>query len=265
MRITDRRFAAVARYLSDVAPSTFATPIEFRAKSHYISLQTWTSGGYKKCDVVSGGLLVARACVTGNGRAASARRLSIARHNGHRERAHLRPQVVIPSNDILYLQPSVQARLKTYVQDGKGLLVVGPNVMPSFYYDPTAAPLPRPPPSLGQSPASTPSPTPPPPPKRRGRSAQADRDGQLASASDAAGHAPTMAAELEAGVTGEQPLRRALAAGTGGPVASFNSSEVLVNVITTPVGIVFSGFVSDPVRLGALGSPPPSPLHRLAA
>ncbi len=54
VRVTDRRFAAMARYLTHVAPSTFATPIEFRAKTHFLGLATWVKGGYKKCDVVRG-------------------------------------------------------------------------------------------------------------------------------------------------------------------------------------------------------------------
>jgi hypothetical protein len=170
------------------------------------------------------------------------------------------PQVVIPSNDVLYLQTFVQARLKSYVQEGKGLIVVGPDVMPSFYYDPTArsqpVPSPSPPPALTPAPSAS-----PPPPKRRGRSAQAvaaalraaDADGALPGNADSGLLAreaapPAQSREAEAAV--QLAKRRALAAGTGGPTASLNSSSVLVNVITAPTGIVFSGFVTDPVGLG---------------
>jgi hypothetical protein len=48
---------------------------------------------------------------------------------------------VVGSNGLSYTQPHVQWALQSYVEGGKGLLVVGPDVMPSIFYPSSSSSL----------------------------------------------------------------------------------------------------------------------------
>ncbi|KAG2454606.1 hypothetical protein HYH02_000447 [Chlamydomonas schloesseri] len=51
LRVSDGSLVRVARYAARQLPDTFATPAEFRAPSHYLSLGAWLRDGHTKCDV----------------------------------------------------------------------------------------------------------------------------------------------------------------------------------------------------------------------
>ena len=134
------------------------------------------------------------------------------------------------------------------MSNGKGLVVVGPDVMPSVFYD-------------GQ---------PPPPPARRSL---------IESLARGAAHAVGAAAwQLWSGMDARQPASgssggAAVAAADRGYYSrysrsllqldvtpAFPDSSIPVNLVSGPMGIVFTGYVSDPGGNLAVSGDPPSQL-----
>ncbi|KAG2422848.1 hypothetical protein HXX76_011663 [Chlamydomonas incerta] len=119
---------------------------------------------------------------------------------------------VIGAYDSAYSLPYVQEALVGFVRSGGGLVVAGPDVMPSEFY----RRLPKPPP-----PPPSPSPPSPKPAVSTGRSRR-----QL----------------LEQGQQGEQGQQAE--DDVGAPL--IDATSITVNAITGPLGLTFSGFISDP-------------------
>ncbi|PNW70885.1 hypothetical protein CHLRE_17g737400v5 [Chlamydomonas reinhardtii] len=146
---------------------------------------------------------------------------------------------VIGSYDARYLQTKVSGFLRDFVFKGKGIIVVGPDVMPTIFY-------------LGTGTAS----------RRRslfeslelplGR--EAASGSQLWNAEDE----PLVQEEgsgMDARVvvnSGGRTLLQATAAGAASAAAArigapqFNSSLIPVNLVSGPMGLLITGYVSDP-------------------
>ncbi|KAG2422851.1 hypothetical protein HXX76_011665 [Chlamydomonas incerta] len=115
---------------------------------------------------------------------------------------------VIGAYDSAYSLPYVQEALVWFVRSGGGLVVAGPDVMPSEFYRRQPKPPPPPP---------SPSPPSPKPAASTGRSRR-----QL---------------QQQQGQQGEQGEE-------GEP--EIDATTITVNAITGPLGLTFSGFISDP-------------------
>ncbi|KAG2427501.1 hypothetical protein HXX76_012434 [Chlamydomonas incerta] len=160
---------------------------------------------------------------------------------------------VIGSNDLSYTQQHVQAALQSYVEGGKGLLVVGPDVMPTMFY------------SSSSLTAATYS-------SAAGRHHRHSRrellpvvavDGAAADTDDTDTDdelvddpAVRMGAKSEA-----RPQRRRLqqaqqAQAAAGQISALN---IEVNLVIGPMGLLLSGYVSNPG--GNLTVAAPSALH----
>ncbi|KAG2426757.1 hypothetical protein HXX76_012814 [Chlamydomonas incerta] len=149
---------------------------------------------------------------------------------------------VIGSYDIQYLDLRVSQFLQDFVIQGKGLIVVGPDVMPSIFYPSSAA-------------------TPVPAPSGAGRRSlllqraaallgeASELDLEHAGALLEADSGEEMRQQLQSHMTAALARRRELqqsggSSAPGNPL--FNSTSIPVNQVSGPMGLVFSGYVSNP-------------------
>ncbi|KXZ46562.1 hypothetical protein GPECTOR_42g771 [Gonium pectorale] len=156
---------------------------------------------------------------------------------------------IITSYDQLYTVPEVQLALQDFVHQGKSIIVVGPDVMPAKFYKkdppPAAAASPRPP-----------SPRPPmPSPRRRRHLAEADGQGAGDSDGDTWVGWPENATLEERGEAAVRLYRRRLADAVDEDNLAFDSASVTVNLITGPMSLVVSGYVSDPGGTSSVAPP----------
>ncbi|KXZ54442.1 hypothetical protein GPECTOR_5g94 [Gonium pectorale] len=88
LRVADTRFVAMAKFIVKASPTTFLSPDNL-----YLSLPGFMANGHLAADLY-----------------------------------------VLGAHDPRYLQPEVQEFLTSYVFHGKGLLLVGPDLLPSVFY-----------------------------------------------------------------------------------------------------------------------------------
>ncbi|KAG2482809.1 hypothetical protein HYH03_018299 [Edaphochlamys debaryana] len=182
LRVADRRFVDMAKYVVKQRPETFHTLKEAHAPSYYLSLQAFLKGGHHNCDVY-----------------------------------------VIPAYDTAYTLPEVQQSLTDFVTHGKGLIFVGPDVMPSAFYG-DQAPAARRRSALGS-----------------GGSAWAAGAGDRRGGGTAAEGVGLHARGSRGGRTLSQEPTEPAADGQ-----VIDPESVTANLISGPMGIHFSGFISDP-------------------
>ncbi|KAG2489476.1 hypothetical protein HYH03_012112 [Edaphochlamys debaryana] len=134
---------------------------------------------------------------------------------------------VIGSYDINYLNPRTQEAIRAFVNSGKGLMVVGPDVMPTIFYG-------------SQTPSS------------RRRSLAGQGAGAAAGALAALQVQGVAMIQTPRSGAGRRLLQTTDLEAT--PVV--NSTDVQVNYVTGPgIGLVFSGYVSDPGTALSVQSP----------
>ncbi|KAG2442818.1 hypothetical protein HXX76_002897 [Chlamydomonas incerta] len=210
IRVADLKFLPMAKYVVAKQPDSFDTA-KFLKVNFALPLATFLKGGHKKCDLY-----------------------------------------VIGSYDARYLQTKVAGFLREFVFMGKGLIVVGPDVMPSIFYPGSSASGPVPAPSGAASRRSL-------------------LDGlALPLAGEAADEGGVWNAEgeeiVEADggggglmdeangvvVAGGRSLLQATAAAAASAAAvrigppQFNASVIPVNLVSGPMGLLITGYVSDP-------------------
>ncbi|KAG2454293.1 hypothetical protein HYH02_001322 [Chlamydomonas schloesseri] len=141
---------------------------------------------------------------------------------------------VIGSYDARYLQTKVSGFLRDFVYKGKGLLVVGPDVMPSIFY-----------------PGASATPVPSPAVAARGRRSMIG-DIIVWEAEDEGHHVTAAGAAPVSGGSRTLLQSQASAASAASGVAArigapqFNSSLIPVNLVSGPMGLLITGYVSDP-------------------
>ncbi|KAG2426759.1 hypothetical protein HXX76_012816 [Chlamydomonas incerta] len=216
IRVADNRYVPMAKYVVKQRPDSFDNLQSAKIKTYYLSLKAFLKSGHKACDVY-----------------------------------------VIGSYDIQYLDSRVSQFLQNFVVQGKGLIVVGPDVMPSIFYPSSvAAPVPSPltAPSARTA-AATPSPS---TAGRRGLLLQraaallgeaSDTDLEHAGVNLEADSGEEMRQQLVSHMAAALARRRELqqsggSSAPGNPL--FNSTSIPVNQVSGPMGLVFSGYVSNP-------------------
>ncbi|KAG2454290.1 hypothetical protein HYH02_001319 [Chlamydomonas schloesseri] len=210
IRVSDTRYMPMAKYVVTQRPDSFDNLVTAKIKTYYLSLKAFLKDGHKACDVY-----------------------------------------VIGSYDVQYLQPRVSQFLQEFVSLGKGLLVVGPDVMPSIFYPGTSAATPVPSPAASRRSLLL----------QRAAAlllgeASAEHDVMDADVSSLDGNEADeeMRLQLQSQMAaGGLARRRELQQQSGSSTSSsapgdplFNSTSIPVNQVSGPMGLVFSGYVSDP-------------------
>ncbi|KAG2454287.1 hypothetical protein HYH02_001318 [Chlamydomonas schloesseri] len=210
IRVSDTRYMPMAKYVVKQLPESFDNLKSAKIKTYYLSLKAFLKNGHKACDVY-----------------------------------------VIGSYDVQYLQPRVSQFLQEFVSLGKGLLVVGPDVMPSIFYPGTSAATPVPSPAASRRSLLL----------QRAAAlllgeASAEHDVMDADVSSLDGNEADEEMRLQLNsqmAAGGLARRRELQQQSGSSTSSsapgdplFNSTSIPVNQVSGPMGLVFSGYVSDP-------------------
>ncbi|KAG2451910.1 hypothetical protein HYH02_003685 [Chlamydomonas schloesseri] len=208
IRVADKRFAAMAKYVSMTNRGSFQTLQQARIRTFYLDINTFLRGGSENCDLY-----------------------------------------VIGSYSMSYLDANVRQHLLSFVEGGKGLIIVGPDVMPTQLYDGARAAANNSVPVWGwgwEGGGSSSSSS-----SNGRRSAMGEEAEAAEEEEEEEEDEEALRAVAEAGTTGRRRLAQSQGVKSQAAVMSiqapqYNMSAVTVNLVSGPMGLLVSGYVSDP-------------------